>query len=613
MKTGPDKIPLETEAFLRIRKWYLIAVAAIAVTVIVAQILIQLHLESQLDDSKVINVAGRQRALSQKLTKEVLLLEQSMPGTEQRREQVRTLRRTLGDWQVSHRGLQSGNDSIGLPPETDPDILERFRDIQPRFDALAGAAAYLVRHDTLAADSPEFRWQLDIVLQEEAAFLDRMDAIVNLYDARSRARLQELKYKEYLLLAVSLMILALEVLLIFRPLSLQIRETIANLVRSKAASETHLEEANRHFREKEKTLKELQELNYVLNHAALFANIRNDGQIVTISRKFLELLELSEVPKNVTFPELLTRNPGQQQYLRELFSSRRKVIRTEEIQVESPGGRKLWLEVSIIPFHEPDLKQSILIMCSDITERKRTKAKVEELTRRHYEERMQLRQLRASQVVEGQEEERKRIARDIHDGIGQMLTALKFNIESINPEQVAKTREKIAYLKSLSSDLIKGVRTATFNLTPPELTDHGLVPALQKMATELSKLTGREIEFLNNTEGAIRLESLAETNIYRVTQEAINNAIKYAGDASIRLTINRNGHLLSVVVEDNGKGFDPEELEHTRGQGSEGGMGVIFMKERIRFIGGKLFINSAPGEGTRVTINYNIATDENTD
>jgi len=292
--------------------------------------------------------------------------------------------------------------------------------------------------------------------------------------------------------------------------------------------------------------------------------------------------------------------------LREKLNTKRKNISSEEIDITTRTGKRLWLDMSIIPMHQSGLEQSVLILCSDITQRKNNQLKIEELTKQNYEESLRQKQLQAGQIVEGQEEERKRIAKDIHDGIGQMLTALKFNIESINLDEKDKTKEKITYLKTLTSDLIKGVRTATFNLTPPELQDHGIFPAIQKMTQELKKLTGQNILFENKSEKNIRFNSLAETNIYRVTQEAINNAIKYAEANYILVTIHHTDKILSVVVDDDGKGFNSKILNEPPKNNSEGGMGVFFMKERIGYINGRLFIRSEIGEGTRVTINYNL-------
>lgn len=601
-----NKKPLDTETFLRIRKWYLLALAGIALSIILAQVLIQRHLNSQLSDSRVINVAGRQRAYSQKLVKEALLLKEVV--TEEEKKEITTeIRKTLSVWKASHKGLQSGNPSLDLPVEDDGDILALFEKIEPHYSSMATAAENILESISPQETIPSERIQNDIsiLLKNERPFLQLMDTIVNEYDLKSKEKLQDLKRKELLLLAFSLLILVLEILFIFRPLSIQIRKTISDLLQNKLKSDARAKEIQELFTEKEKSLQELQELNFVIDNAALFASARKDGSIVFISKKFLNLLGVTLQQLNRPLAEILTTDEGQQEYLREVLKSNRKnIIRTEEIKITTVEEKHFWLDMSIVPMHQSSRQQSILILCSDITERKKNLLKVEQLTQQNFEERMLQKKAQASQIVEGQEEERKRIAKDIHDGIGQMLTALKFNIESIDLENKEKTAEKIVYLKSLAADLIKGVRTATFNLTPPELSDHGIFPALQKMTVELSKLTGKTILFDNKTEEHIRFDSLAETNIYRVTQEAVNNAIKYAQANYILVTINFKDEILSVVIDDDGTGFDDSILAEAPKNSSEGGMGLFFMKERIDYINGRLFINSVPGKGTRVTINY---------
>ena len=578
------------------------SIAGIALTIIIAQLLIQTHLNSQLNDSRVINVAGRQRALSQKLVKEVLLLNQTT-DLDNREQIISELDETVTVWKTSHDGLQKGNLDMNLPVEEDAEILSLFQNIDPHHRAMVNAAEAILSKDKIS--TIDFVKQKSILLENERSFLRLMDNIVNKYDERSNAKLQNLKQKEYWLLAFSLLILLLEMLFIFRPLSIQIRRTISNLMQSQFKSDTNAKEIKILLSEKEKSLQELQELNFVIDNAALFASARNDGSIVFISKKFLKLLNIKKEQLNKPLSELLTTDEGQQQYLKEVLKSNRKnSIRNEEIQITTATGAHFWLDISIIPMHQASKQQSILILCSDITERKQNQSKVEQLTQQNFEERMLQKKVQASQIVEGQEEERKRIAKDIHDGIGQMLTALKFNIESIDIENKEKTVEKIAYLKDLTSDLIKGVRTATFNLTPPELSDHGIFPALHKMTVELSKLTGRTILYENKSEENIRFDSLAETNIYRVTQEAVNNAIKYAHANYILVTINYKDNILSIVIDDDGEGFDTAILDEVPKNNSEGGMGLFFMRERISYINGRLFINSELGKGTRVTINY---------
>src|SRR5690606_17826810 len=144
-------------------------------------------------------------------------------------------------------------------------------------------------------------------------------------------------------------------------------------------------------------------------------------------------------------------------------------------------------------------------------------------------------------------------------------------------------------------------RTATFNLTPPELSDHGIVPAFAKLTKELSKLTGKNIVLYNKTDFNQRLDSLAEINIYRIAQEAINNAIKYANSSHIIVTISHSESILSIVIDDNGKGFDPAKVKNIKN--GDGGMGMTFMQERIKYINGRMFLNSDINKGTRVTLN----------
>ena len=175
-------------------------------------------------------------------------------------------------------------------------------------------------------------------------------------------------------------------------------------MQSQQKSETHAKEIQQLFEEKERSLQELQELNFVIDNAALFASARNDGSVVFISKKFLNLLGYSENEVNKPLSELLTTNEGQQAYLKEVLKSKRKnVVRTEEIRITTKSGEEFWLDMSIVPMHQSSRRQSILILCSDITERKKNLLKVEQLTQQNFEERMQQKRLQASQIVEGQE------------------------------------------------------------------------------------------------------------------------------------------------------------------------------------------------------------------
>lgn len=595
---------LDIAIFKKIKTRYLLAFAAITIIVICAQVLIQLHLNTQLSDSKVINIAGRQRALSQKLVKEILLLKDTYPSTSSV-ERLQDIKETAQLWKTSHNALRYGDKVLEIPVETNDTIIQLFNNLDKEFNQMTQAVTLLEQHNQLTPQT--IKQVSQTLVKNEQTFLQKMDGIVNTYDVISSQKVRNLKQIEYLLFGVILLLMILEIVLLFRPLSIQIKKIIARLLKSNVKAEANTSKVERLLVEKEKTLQELQELNYVIDTTALFASTRQDGSIVFISKKFKELLGVSEKDISKPLVDVLTTNQGQQQYLKEILNSKRKnVIRTEEIKITTLKGEKRWLDMSIVPMTHSSRNQTILILCSDITERKDTIEKVEKLTKQQFEQQIQQKKIQASQIVEGQEEERKRIAKDIHDGIGQMLTALKFNIESINLDDTTKSLEKIEYLKTLTVDLIKGVRSATFNLTPPELSDHGIFPAIQKMTSELSRLTKQNILYENNDSIQLRLDSLAETNMYRVTQEAVNNAIKYAHANYILVSVKYAHPILSIIIDDDGKGFDPEKLLKNPIKKGDGGMGLHYMRERMSYINGRLFISSEKEKGSRITINYTI-------
>lgn len=381
------------------------------------------------------------------------------------------------------------------------------------------------------------------------------------------------------------------------------KSAITNLYNSKHEALSKIKQLEEMYISKEASLQELQGLNYAINNAALFASIDQDGKVVDFSKKFSKLLGLQKTNAHIPFEEILSLDEGEQQTIHQLLKGKRKSIWIGEVRVTTKTKEKLWLEMSIIPMNQVKNNHRALILCTDITARIISQLEINKLTEQRFTNEVSQQKLQASQIVEAQEEERKRIAKDIHDGIGQMLTALKFNIESIKPSNIVSTTTKVENLKEFLRSLIKEVRTVTFNLTPPELNDYGIVPTLNKLVKQLSNLTGKNIYFENKTNFEQRFDSLVEINLYRVVQEAVNNAIKYANSNYILITLSHSDTLLSVVIDDDGDGFDYLNLVR---KNKESGMGLFFMKERIRYINGRIFINSIKNKGTRITINIDI-------
>ncbi len=382
------------------------------------------------------------------------------------------------------------------------------------------------------------------------------------------------------------------------------QKLIAILIESNIYNKAQIEELKEQYELKEQAYQELESLNYVMDNAALFASAKWDGTVLYMSKKFSNLLGLDKKEIRGSIEHLLTQKEGQQQNLKDLFQSTRQKMWVGEVELTTKENKKLWLEITLIPTNQGQGKQSLFLLGNNVTKRKEIQDEIDRVQQIDYENLVQLQKDQASQIVEAQEEERKRIAKDIHDGIGQILTALKFSVESINLENRENSAKKLQDLKVVFGQLIKDVRAVTFSLTPPELSDHGIAPALKKMTEEISKLSGKNIFFENKTDFQKRFDSLTETNLYRVAQEAVNNSLKYANSTFVLVSVSHTKDLLSIVIDDNGAGFDVDAVENSE-KGL--GMGLFFMKERVNYVDGRLFVNSTKGEGTRITINIPLS------
>ncbi|MEP1489138.1 MAG: ATP-binding protein [Algibacter sp.] len=593
---------LDQRTFDKLRRLYIIALSTIALSVIISQILIRKHLNDQESDSSVINVAGRQRMLSQKLTKEILLL--STEKEPQSRIILKDkIKKTLSLWELSHEALQVGNDSLGLPKDNSKVISDMFKAIHGTFSAIKQASHLIVdkieKGDALSDIS--FTENLNKVKENEGEFLLMMDNIVNQFDLEADDKVSWLRKLEFVLMAITLLLLLGEFLFVFWPTAKTVKNSISKLLEAEKRAKKMAFDADNLSEAKEKSVKELRALSHAMDDTLLFARISPDGVVLHMGNKFSRLFRFSGFNSNANLSDVLSIHENERVLIDALISKHKNTGWQGEVRATTKDAAAIWLEMSIIPFNPTRDKSELLIIASEITTRKEGQIEIERLTEKSFEEKMSQQKIISSKIIENQEKEQNRIAKDVHDGIGQMLTGLKYNLESIDITDVEKTASKIEHLKLLTTDIIKGVRTATFNLTPPELTDYGIVPAITKLTQELSKLTDINIVFFNKTDFNKRLDSLAEINIYRITQEAVNNAIKYAESTHILVSLTSSKNILSIVIDDNGKGFDPSKVKHIKT--GDGGMGLTFMRERIKYIDGRLFLNSEIGIGTRVTLN----------
>ena len=194
-------------------------------------------------------------------------------------------------------------------------------------------------------------------------------------------------------------------------------------------------------------------------------------------------------------------------------------------------------------------------------------------------------------VVAGQELERQRLARELHDETGQALTSILLGLKTVeDAPTLEKVRAGANELRELVVATLHDVRRLAVELRPKALDDFGLVAALERLAQTFSEATGIEVQ-LEATLGGERLPGEVETTLYRIVQEALTNTIKHAGARKISILLMRRGGAATAVIEDDGRGFDPTAVR-------EDGLGLLGMRERVALLEGKLTVESSPDAGT---------------
>ncbi len=216
---------------------------------------------------------------------------------------------------------------------------------------------------------------------------------------------------------------------------------------------------------------------------------------------------------------------------------------------------------------------------------------------------LQLRQNLGYRIIKAQEEERRRVARDIHDGPAQIMTnvAMKAEIcERMLDVDINRAREELSVLKKNVRECLQDVRKIIYNLRPMSLDDLGLKPALQKYIVTYQEETGITVFF--ETEGDdIEIRPAISLTVFRIVQEALNNVLKHAKADSISVTISIEPEKLELNISDNGTGFDIQLLEQ-RTDDINSGFGLVSMRERVSLLKGEMNIVSQPGKGTQLRI-----------
>ena len=210
-------------------------------------------------------------------------------------------------------------------------------------------------------------------------------------------------------------------------------------------------------------------------------------------------------------------------------------------------------------------------------------------------------------LVTGQESERRRIARDLHDQLGQRLTALRLKIASLSEFAIEDDRfsARVKRLQVIAERLDSEVSFLAWELRPMALDDLGLVDAIRAFVNEWSRHHEIPAYFHSSKDSIDGLGHESETHLYRITQEALNNILKYARAKQVTVLLEKRGSEVILIVEDDGLGFDPAEKSHSE---SRKGLGLVGMQERAVLVDGNVEIESAPGAGTTIYVRIPVLT-----
>ncbi len=472
---------LESQVADRLTRYYIVALTLVAVLTVSGLFLIRRTINNLNHDSRVVNVAGRQRMLSQRLTKLAILQTEKIPTTDPGK-----IDSLLQVWKVSHEQLLRGRikmESEFVVLKSDS-IKNMYEDLEPVFQTMY--KNFLIV-DSQAVSEEEKKMALQTILSTEPIFLSQMEAIVFQFDKESYGRIRILEQIEWILDILTLLVLLAEGILIFRP-------------------------------------------------------------VVNTTRRVVRLLAASEDAVRVANKKLKVVNS-------QLIRAQYDLVRSEEEKYQ-------------------------LQLAED--------------------------RVRAAAIIEGQEEERKRFALELHDGIGQMLTGLKLQAEKLKQMQFDDEKQRLRFdkLVTLIQDTIQTTRQVSYNLMPSVLSDFGLSAALNLLCAQTSEISGIKIEY-EGVKGRIVLARPVEIGLYRIAQEALNNAVKHAESDNIKIKLEQTENQIVLEIEDDGKGFLISNLKN-KNESFLTQNGIENIRTRTQLLNGKMEIISKVDSGTKLVINLHV-------
>lgn len=456
--------------------------------------------------------------------------------------------------------------------------------------------------------SQQYIWALASIAL--LAFVGQLILQITIYitEANGKISLTPIHSWGLILFVAMLFLLVIIYHKVVKPTNTQINQFINQLQHSEQNAKNLSKEIGALYNSLEKSYEELSEVNLPVESFKLYAKTDRGGNVIFVNDVFTELSG-KKLEDKMTLQHLFSGYRLQEDWIDNVVDELANDKKwTGQIEYADKNIEKRFAEIMVVPAkNEAGEIYEWLVLGADVTLQKNAEESMHSKNKASIEKKINEQKFRSVLILEGQEEERKRLAMDIHDGIGQMLTSLKFQIESVDLEKPQEiVVDKLTDVKQLLTETIKEVRRVTFNLKPTVLGDYGLMAAISVFLKEVGKLSAVKLQF-NPTPGLlVELPQKVENNVFRIVQEAVNNAIKYSQATVIEVAVSKPGKDLVVTISDSGLGFD-EKIIESRSVNIESGRGFFNMYERTEYINGTLEIKSKPTEGTKVILTVPIS------
>ncbi|MCW2119328.1 histidine kinase [Flavobacterium sp. 7A] len=592
------------KTFKTFTKFYIIALSVIALISILSQGLIQAYLSNQANDSHIINYTAKLRTYSQSLAKLALLIEKGKDVENDQRE----FNNTLKQWQALQEGLLKGSEFLNIEKNDRVELETMYEIIEEPYQEILKSGNQLIFEikNNKNPSQEKIGALVDRILVYEKSYLLTMDLIVFDYDRFSRQNLFKLKNIEFWLLGFLLVVLLLEIIFIFYPLSTRIRQVITGLTISENKAHNlanELKIANKSF---EASNKELSETTFALERATYMVRTDDRGIILYANDRYCHVTRynMSElVGKPLFYNSFGKEESVIYEHIRD--PERKKEVWQGDVFDHASDGTGFWLDATLIPIiDKKGCVYQYLMVSNDITKRKFTEEELKRVNELQLRAKQIEQKIKSYSILAGQEKERTRVAAEIHDGIGQMLTSMRMRMEMLVTKH-PNIQQDMDRVNSLLKSIIDETRRICSDLLPSVLGDFGLKSA----TSELLRNIEEEAQIVVIFDEEINPEFLTqevEMGVYRILQESLNNIVKHSNTQSIDISLCNNSDKLVMSITDYGKGFNYIEKSLYEVDKTRKNNGLRIMKERAEIIGGKLKIESVKNEGTTVRLEVNL-------